>query len=305
MMKGGSRSRPRWRWCQPTVGVEGGTGHPARRKSVDDVVRNRRGSGLERHDRHGAELFGVRRHHPRGGSDVLATGRWQGLEFYRWPGLTPTAVALDLGSDGDAELAGTGMLTAPAQTGDLAPALNAYLAAHADGDDGAVDGFVAVPIAVTSAGAGQVQLADLEIAYTPASGIAAYAQPPVFSPSASPGVLDSSILSLLASGSITVVDAAGTPRRTLSSTASGGRFIAAFDGRDDVGSALPSGRYPFGLSGAAPVADVEIDDIPPTVVLRSTDEGSYGGVAAIQGTATDLNYAGTSRTSRADPEHAR
>jgi hypothetical protein len=225
-------------------------------------------------------------------SAVIGTGRYEGLEFYSSPGLTPMHVALDVGSDGTSELAVPGMLGAAVQTGDLADTLNAYLASHSDASDGTTDGFVTVPLSVASAGAGQVQLEDLELAYLPSSAVAGFAQPRAFSPSASPGVLDTSNLSVLVAGPIAVTDASGALLRTISSTLSAGRYVATFDGRDGVGNVLPSGLYPFGPATGA-IAEVEIDDLPPTVELHSAVDGTYGGLAPVHGKATDADYSGS------------
>jgi len=225
--------------------------------------------------------------------DVLAVGRATGFQFSRSPGLTPADVALQVG-DAGVQLATSGLLGQSVQTRDLADALNGFLSTHLDGDDGAVDGFVAVPLTLTSSGAGQVELSDLEIAYTPATSVAGFSQPPVFSPASSPGVLDSSVLSTLAAGPIAVMDGAGSVRAAVPVSSSGGLFVAIFDGRDQSGLHLPSGRYSFGAAGV-PVAEVEIDDIPPTVVLRAGTEGAYGGHASIFGSAGDADHAGTAK----------
>jgi subtilase family serine protease len=225
---------------------------------------------------------------------VIGTGRLEGLEFFSNPGLSPTDVTLDVGGDGASDLATPGMLRAAVQTGDLAEALNAYLATHSDASDGTSDGFITVPVSVISRGAGAVELADLEVVYSPSSGVAGFAHPPVFSPSASPGALDTSKLSVLGAGPISITDSSGAVRRTVSSTAESGRHVATFDGRDGAGDVLPSGAYPFGPAGSA-VAEVEIDDIPPTVELRSLADGSYGGLAPIHGRATDADHVGTAK----------
>lgn len=210
------------------------------------------------------------------------------------PALTPSDVVLDVGSDGVAELALAAPSTLPMLVSDLAPALNAYLATHGDADDGTVDGLVTVPVSVSGRGTGGIVLRDLEVRYQLASTLAAFAEPSLFSPGGSPGVLDATALSVLATGDIVVTDASGAPRRTLSTVASGGRFVAQFDGRDGGGNVVSSGLYRFGVAGN-PTGEVEIDDVPPTVELRASAEGQFGGVADVYGRATDSDWAGTSK----------
>jgi hypothetical protein len=116
----------------------------------------------------------------------------------------------------------------------------------------------------------------------------------LFSPGESFGVLDGSTLSLLSSGPVALMTQTGSIVRTLATTAEGDRHVAAFDGRDDAGVLLPSGSYLFGAPGW-PVGAVEIDNLPPTAILNAGAEGSYGGVAAIRGVATDADHSGTSK----------
>lgn len=213
--------------------------------------------------------------------------------FYRLPGLAPTNLKVDVGATGTAQLAVPGMLVASQGSG-LASAFNSYLSTHADGDDGVVDGFIRVPVAIASGGAGSTQLANLEVRYQPLTSIAGYADPPIFSPGTSPGVLDTASFSLLGSGNVVIADSAGNTLRTLPTTPSASRYVAAFDGNDATGNLLPSGVYSFGPAGA-PVAQVEIDDVPPTVGLDVSSQGSYGGLTQVRGFAIDADWAGTTK----------
>jgi hypothetical protein len=211
--------------------------------------------------------------------------------FGRSPRLTPVDQVLDVGADGTPEAARTGMPDSALQV-DVTQALNAYLSSHSDGDDGAVDGYITVPLTVTASGAGQSVLRNLEVRYQPLSAIAGYAEPPVFSPGASPGALDTSVLSMTTGSPIAVAKSTGEVVRTLVPGSSADRWTATFDGRDAEGGVLPSGVYAFGPAGA-PVAALEIDDLPPTAVLEAGAEGSYGGLANITGVATDVDHAGS------------
>ena len=214
--------------------------------------------------------------------------------YAQLPELTPADLQVDVNGDGAPELALTGMIARPVRAADLAAAMNAYLASHTDADDGTIDGYVSVPVVVSSRGTGGTTLRNLEVRYQPASAVAAFAEPALFSPSSSPGLLDSCTLSIAAAGPIVVNDQLGAQRRTLATTAAGGRSVAVFDGRDGTGNVLPSGAYRFGAASAV-VGDVEIDDLPPIVELRASTEGNHGGVAPVYGRATDADFAGTSK----------
>jgi subtilase family serine protease len=227
--------------------------------------------------------------------DFVATvGRFQALEFERFPGLTPAGVAVDVGSDGVVEFAAPGMLAPAAQTGDFSAAVNAYLSSHSDADDGVIDGNITVPATVTGAGAGQTVLTNLEVQYRPLATIAGYAEPALFSPGASPGVLDTAALSMGTAGAIVITDSTATPVRSLVPTGSGSRFVATFDGRDGSAQLLASGVYGFG-SGGSPVASVEIDNLPPIATLTESATGAFGGRVPVHGVATDADFAGTAK----------
>jgi hypothetical protein len=209
--------------------------------------------------------------------------------FDRLPGLTPADVAIDVGADGRADLARVGMPGLPVQLPDFSAALNAYLASS-----GATSGNVSVPVSVTGAGVGKTVLRNLEVRYRSAADLAGFAEPPLFSPGASPGALDTSKLSMLSSGVVAVMTPAKTVARTLPTVASGGRFVASFDGRDDAGAPLPSGAYLFGAPGW-PVGSLEIDDIAPTVALDVRADEAFGGASEIRGTVTDRDFAGAAK----------
>jgi subtilase family serine protease len=214
--------------------------------------------------------------------------------FERRPGLTPTDLAISLGGASGAFLARPGMQAQPGQSADLAADLNAYLAAHADGDDGIIDGFIDVPLIAMSGGTGQTVLSNLEVRYRPLSEVDGFAEPSLFSPGASPGVQDTTTLSVLNPSPIAVTSVDGAVVRVLDSTSAAGRFAAVFDGFDGQGSVLPSGVYLFG-PGGQDVGQVEIDDIPPIARLDVDSDGSLVGAAAIRGIASDADYAGTTK----------
>lgn len=221
---------------------------------------------------------------------LSAAGRSAGgMVFARNPALTPSEVSVSVGAR--IVHAAAGALDTPASLADITDAINDWLATHVDADDGTVDGKIAVPVHASGAGVGQIVLRNLEVRTVPLSSVVAFAVPRVFSPIASPGVLDSSILSTTTADPVTLLDVRGKAVRTLLPSASGDRFAASFDGRDDVATPLPSGRYFFGPA-AAP-GWVEIDDLPPTATLSSSGEGAYGGVINVVGRATDADFAGT------------
>jgi subtilase family serine protease len=215
------------------------------------------------------------------------------FNFVCTPKRTPAEQRVDVGGDGSIELARSGGTDAGTTSTAFAASLNAWLASHADGDDGTVDGQVDVPLQVTSIGAGQTVLRNLEVRYVPESALVALAEPEVFSPGGSPGVRDTSALSMKAAGAIEVRSAAGEVVRSLTPVPVGARYAAVFDGRTNAGTLLPSGRYPFGPPGA-PNAEVEIDDIAPTVQLDAVS-GPLGVRVPIRGVATDSDWAGTPR----------
>lgn len=215
------------------------------------------------------------------------------FNFVCTPKRTPAEQRVDVGGDGSIEMARSGGTDAGTSSTAFAASLNAWLASHADGDDGTVDGQVDVPLQVTSIGAGQTVLRNLEVRYVPESALVAFAEPEIFSPGGSPGVRDTSTLSMKAAGAIEVRTTAGEVLRSLTPAPAGARYAAAFDGRTNGGMLLPSGRYPFGPPGA-PNAEVEIDDIAPTVVLDAVS-GPLGVRVPIRGAATDADWAGNPR----------
>jgi subtilase family serine protease len=225
---------------------------------------------------------------------IAGVGQNSTLIYDRNPGLTPIDLAIDVGGKGTPDLSQPGMLGSTSQVPDFAAAINAYLASHSDGDDGAVDGLIQVPVAITSHGVGQTTLRNLEVSYQPLSQLAGFAEPPVFSPGTSPGIVDTSALSVTGAGPIAVMTSAGTVVRTLTTTIASARYMASFDGRDDAGTLLPSGLYSFGSPGW-PVGNVEIDNMLPTAVLRAGTDGNYGGVVSVDGIATDSDFAGTAK----------
>jgi subtilase family serine protease len=223
-----------------------------------------------------------------GAGNILAT-----FSYACWPLLTPRVQTLDVGGDGTQEGARRGSRSDAAQAVEVADALNGWLASHADGDDGALDGQVAVPIHVTSVGAGQTVLRNLEVRYVSAAGIAGFAQPSLFSPGASPSVLDVTLLSFLAPDAVSIISSSGTIVRTLELAPAGARYAASFDGRSTSGLLLPSGRYGFGSAGAVQ-GEVEIDDVLPTASLGELN-GPVAGRVEVTGVATDANFEGSDR----------
>ncbi len=272
-----------------------------RRDDLGQAIWNYGGGGLAALGREGALRWS-----PAGpsGLAVLANGRCVfgpesvgcttgsgGRDFVRVPRLTPRDVRLDVGADGIPEAAWPGMPGTPVYAPDLADAMNAWLASHVDADDGVVDGKIAIPVRIDGGGAGQTVLRNLEVRYQDPSGLLAFAQPPLFSPGASPGVLDTTTLTVRDPGDVKIWSAAGALVRQLPRPGAPSGEVP-FDGRSDGGSVLPSGAYGFG-AGFAPVAALEIDDLPPVVSLASSGEGGYSGHVDVAGTATDVDFAGT------------
>jgi len=225
-----------------------------------------------------------------GGDSMFLLSPGSPLTVRRWPGFAPAQSSVDIGGDGPLEWADAGPRVRPGALPDFAAALNAYVASHANT---IINGQITVPIAVVASGPGKLVIRDLEIRHRPLGTIAALADPPLISPQASPGVLDTAALSTTASAPIVLFDVAGRAVRTLVPSPSGARYAASFDGRDDSGVFLASGVYAFGPASAP--ATVEIDDIPPVIALSFDASGLYGGRAQIHGTATDADYAGSSK----------